>query len=260
MKKTRLPHATGTQALERALALLELIAQQPRTITSLARAQSMARPTVSRLVRALERHSYVMRTDDNQIKIGTRPLMLASGWWHQGGLPYLLQRHAERISKTFNETALACIRDRLESICIARAEPSCVFRLSVPIGHRSPLHAGAVHKVLLAYAPSFIMEEVLAKPLKRFTSTTICSPSALKLELKTIRAQGFARSQGETDQGACSIAFPVFGPGDEILASICIAGPYERMRDVGMGDIERRFIKMVADLASEIDGRAENAF
>jgi DNA-binding IclR family transcriptional regulator len=50
----------------------------------------------------------------------------------------------------------------------------------------------------------------------------------LRSELEEIRAAGFASSWGERQQGAASVAAPVFDAGGAPAAVISVCGPIER--------------------------------
>ena len=52
-----------------------------------------------------------------------------------------------------------------------------------------PLHCTATGKVLLAFSPPSLLEEVLARPLERRTPSTIVQPAALREEVRKVRGQ-----------------------------------------------------------------------
>lgn len=80
------------------------------------------------------------------------------------------------------------------------------------IGRRGPVHASAIGKVLLAFAPARTQEFVLGRPLHAFTKMTITSPTALRSELMQIRNRGFAVGYEEKRVGYFSVARPVREP------------------------------------------------
>ena len=82
---TSAPPAQGTQSLERALALLDAIAQEPTRAMGLAGRLDIPRPTVIRMLGVLERHRYVTRGPDDAYYLGTRPLELTEQWHGRSG-------------------------------------------------------------------------------------------------------------------------------------------------------------------------------
>ena len=65
--------------------------------------------------------------------------------------------------------------------------------------------------------------------MERRTHHTITSPAALRRQIETIAAQGYAETRGELEIGLDAIAAPVFGPGDAVVAAVGISGPSDRL-------------------------------
>jgi DNA-binding IclR family transcriptional regulator len=81
-----------------------------------------------------------------------------------------------------------------------------------------------VGKVLLAYAPSEVLGEVLRR-LDRITPYTITQPGLLQRQLTRIRADGYATTSEEMSLGACSVAVPVRQHGAGVVAAVGIVVP-----------------------------------
>jgi DNA-binding IclR family transcriptional regulator len=58
--------------------------------------------------------------------------------------------------------------------------------------------------------------------LKRVTPYTIIQPGRLRQELARVRKEGFAQTSEEMSLGACSVAVPVRGPSDSVVAALGI--------------------------------------
>jgi DNA-binding IclR family transcriptional regulator len=97
-------------------------------------------------------------------------------------------------------------------------------------GARLPLHASGVGKVLLAYGSKDLQQAVLDS-LDRYTDKTITNADALKKQLKNIKDQGFAHSEEELVAGARTLAAPIFGPGNKVVAALGIVTPVDN-RDI----------------------------
>ncbi len=89
-------------------------------------------------------------------------------------------------------------------------------------GGRLPLHATGVGKVLLAYAPRELLDEVLAAGLKRYTPHTIIAPGPLQRELAEVRRTGIGLSREEMTVGRLSVAAPVFDHTGAVAAALSI--------------------------------------
>jgi IclR family acetate operon transcriptional repressor len=122
------------------------------------------------------------------------------------------------------ETAVITRRIGLAAVCLQEAPSSQPLRVNVAPGSSMPLHRGALAKVLLAYAPPDILDEVLAQGS---TAMPDLRPDELKEDLAAIVDGGVARSEGEFISGTVTIAVPIIRE-DGIVAAIGVIGPEER--------------------------------
>jgi DNA-binding IclR family transcriptional regulator len=82
--------------------------------------------------------------------------------------------------------------------------------------------------VLLAHRPEPEREAFLARPLPRLTPHTIVEPAALRDELTTVRARGWAEAVDEREIGVASLAAPIRDVHGEVVAAISIGAPVAR--------------------------------
>ena len=73
--------------------------------------------------------------------------------------------------------------------------------------------------MLLAYAPREIVEACV-EHLQPVTRYTITERGRMLRELATVRRHGYARTVEEMGYGTCSLAVPVLGAGDEVVAAL----------------------------------------
>jgi IclR family KDG regulon transcriptional repressor len=140
-------------------------------------------------------------------------------------LPYM-----KSVAELARETVLLTAMKGFEVVCIERIEADHRVKLSLERGSSLPCHAGASSKIVLAYQDDAFIASMLKEiTLVRFTHSTITTPAALKKELRKIREQGFAFSDGEVDAGAVAISAPVLDPSAKVVAGLSVAGPRERM-------------------------------
>ena len=110
-------------------------------------------------------------------------------------------------------------------------------RGAVPVrsrrGGRLPLHATGVGKVLLAYAPDSLVQEVIEAGLERFTPHTIVAPGHLRRALAEVRRSGIAYGREELDLGLLSVASPVTDASGSVVAALSVVQRSRR------GDLRR---------------------
>jgi len=70
------------------------------------------------------------------------------------------------------ETAVIARRIGLTAVCLDEAPSHHPLRVTIEPGTSFPLHAGALSKVLLAYAPAEMLDEVIGTGLAPLTSAT----------------------------------------------------------------------------------------
>ena len=124
------------------------------------------------------------------------------------------------------ETAVIVRRIGSAAVCLHQVQSRHALRVALEVGGSLPLHAGALSKVLLAYAPAEILDEVLHQGLQPLTAATP-DETQLRADLEDILATGLARSDGEVISGSVSIAVPILRA-DGILAAMGVVAPHGR--------------------------------
>ncbi len=108
---------------------------------------------------------------------------------------------------------------------------------SVPVrsrrGGRLPLHATGVGKVLLAHAPAEVLSAVVDGGMRRYTPYTVVAPGHLRRALAEVRRTGVAYAREELTLGSLSVAAPVVGKDDAVVAALAV------VLDQGRGDLRR---------------------
>lgn len=133
-----------------------------------------------------------------------------------------LIRHADPVLRMLvaeaGETAVIARRVGLTTVCLHEVQSGHALRVTCEPGSATPLVAGAIARVLLAYAPAEIQDEVLAEA---------SHAAALRRDLATVVEDGIARSEGELFSGTVDMAVPILRD-DGIVAAIGLIAPTER--------------------------------
>jgi DNA-binding IclR family transcriptional regulator len=173
--------------------------------------------TVYRYLRTLAEFGFVERTEGG-FRLGPRMHLTGGATVSSEELI----RHADPVLRMLvaesGETAVIARRVGLSAVCLHEVQSSHALRVTCEPGTSTPLVAGALAKVLLAYAPVEIQEEVLAEA---------AGAASLRRDLATVLAEGVARSEGELNSGTVTIAVPILRD-DGIVAAIALIAPAER--------------------------------
>lgn len=115
----------------------------------------------------------------------------------------------------------------LDVLCLEMIESPQSLRCSFSKGRSQPLIRGASAKALLAFLPEPVRDEVL----DRLIGGRKPEQAILLGELDTIRARGFAQSEGEVDAGVWGVSAPIFSPGGRLEGGISLMVPSMRVGD-----------------------------
>ena len=69
-----------------------------------------------------------------------------------------------------------------------------------------------------------------------YTPSTLVDPARLRLRLNEVRTSGFHISRADVDEAGFSIAAPVFGHDDTVVAALSIAGALNRLTEDAQKD------------------------
>jgi DNA-binding IclR family transcriptional regulator len=184
--------------------------------------------TVYRYLRTLTDFGFVDR-HGGQYRLGPR-LLIGTG---ANVSSERLIRHADAALRMLvdetGETAVVVRRIGLSSICLHQIESDEALRVTLEPGEMAPLYAGAPGRVLLAFAPPEVLDEILSQDLLRLTAATP-TETELRERLGSIVMTGMATSVGELIPGSVAMAVPIFRE-DGIVGAIALLGPEFRCDD-----------------------------
>jgi DNA-binding IclR family transcriptional regulator len=147
----------------------------------------------------------------------------------------LIRPILERLMEQTGESIFLTVLDRDVAVTLDVVEPDNKVKFSVSAGSRAPLYVGASYRSILAYLPDDFIESVIDSNLVKYTKTTMTDPEELRAELKMIKEQGWAKSQGEYTTDVIAIAVPLFDRG-EVIGSVTVSGPIYRMTEEKIHD------------------------
>ncbi|MDO9378007.1 MAG: IclR family transcriptional regulator [Nocardioidaceae bacterium] len=247
--------ATGTQSLDRALALLRLVvgADEARTYTDLVHESDLARSTTSRLLNALERGGLLERDRAGAYRGGPLFAEYAERFDRVGGLVALAHPFLEDVADETGETVNLAVPRHDAVQHVAQIDSRFVVGAANWMSIEVPGHCSALGKVLYAWGALRVPRGHLERP----TEHTVPTRAALERELEKIRQKGFSETQGELEVGLDAIAAPVRGPQGYVIGAIGVSGPTFRI-----GDKKRDIAEMLVrqcDLLTRVIARRARA-
>lgn len=196
-------------------------------MTQISEKVNLYKSTVHRILAALEAKGFVRQEPvTGRYHLGVKALELASIYLTSGDVPAVAYPEMLALRDRAQETVSLYIRDGGERVRVQRAEGHLTVRRVVGLGERLPLYLGASGKVLLAWlSPA----ELLAL-LDQIAPPGFDRP-VLEASLAQARERGWAMSIEEREEGAASVAAPVFDRSGRCVAALAISGPVSRIAE-----------------------------
>lgn len=206
------------------------------TVTELAQAVGMTRPTAFRLLLSLEQTGFVDRVD-NRYTLGWEMARLGRLADPYTGAVARVQPILDEYAVRLNETvSLAMVRDKLAYDVIAEASGSRYLNVTMYVGETYPVHASATGKLMLAEMSDEEVAQSLPKKLEAFTPHTITKREALIQELHKIRDQGYSVMDNELEEGLFVVAVPVRDVASALVGIVSVNGPEQRLKSERLPD------------------------
>lgn len=223
----------GIQSIERAVAILEAVANDPDGITlaEVSAQLGLHNSTVFHLIKTLATLGIVEQLPGTkQYRVGSRLFMLAAGAMNENAMLTQATPILEALSRKTGEAAHLAVRSRHEIVVIARTAATGLLQLSGYTGAMRPAHCTAIGKVLMSEVPVEMLDSLLDHiDFRQFTEHTITDRLTFKKELATIREKGVAYDDCEFDEDVKCIAVPVRDFAGRCPGAIGISGPVWHM-------------------------------
>ena len=221
------------QSVDHAIDLLDAMARLGRAVgvSDLARMTGLSKASVFHLLATLEARRFVMRDPGTPLyRLSWALYELGSNVVRDLDLSRIARPYLDRLAVQTSESVLLGILDDDSVLYLDRGESPMGLRMRANAGRRSPLHATASGKVLLANAgDDALLERTLAGPLAQLTTTTITDPAVLRSELAAIVARGYATCWQEREVGLCSLAVALRDYTGAVIGCLTVAGPATRL-------------------------------
>jgi len=247
-------YAKTAMTVEKALGLLDYFDELNSEwgLSALARRASLSKATTYRFLSSLEKVNFVeLDPLTKKYRLGFKLLDLGHRVTERLKLREVALPYMERLRDKTQETVHLTAEVNEEGIYFEKVESFSSVRLSTRIGARSPLHAGASFKVLMAYLPADRIDKLIRKGLPKITKNTVTDEDMLRKELQNIRQRGYAASQGELYHGFGAVAAPIRDAEGRVVVGVSVIAPAARLTQERIKEIA----PLVKETAREISLR-----
>ena len=221
--RTERPERPGP-VLDRALQIIGAFTPDRRalTLSDLARHAGLPVSTVHRMATRLVAWGALERDQAGRYTIGLRLWEIGSLAPRGLGLRERALPYLEDLSQVTRENVQLAVREGIELVFVERIAGSRAVPVLTRVGGRFALTATGVGLVLLAHAPAEVQEEVLARPITRYTALTMTDPHRIRAALAEARARGYAVSDRQVTMDALSVAVPIHDTQGEVIAALSL--------------------------------------
>ncbi|HWR16147.1 MAG TPA: IclR family transcriptional regulator [Terriglobales bacterium] len=251
---TRSEKETPATAVERALGILEAVAQRSGGMSNadISRRLEIPKSSASYILRALEKNGYVRRGEDGRYHLGLKVLNLS--------------RHA-LAGIDVREIALPVMRDLMhrsqltvhlaildgdEAVYIEKVDSPGFIKMDTWVGKRMEIHTTGVGKALIAYEPEEKVHRIAQeRGLRKVTPKSITAVQRFMKELEHVREVGYGIDDEENSLGVRCLGAPIFGEGDRVEAAIGVSATVNQVPREAVP----RYSEMVKEAARKISAQ-----
>lgn len=207
---------SGVGVLDKAVVVLQAVAESPATLADLQARTVLPRATVHRLAAALEHHGFLRRDESGRYELGLGLVSLGQAATERYPLVEIARDALGDLSSQTGESVQLFVREGTQRRCVVSLESPHGLRWIVPQGSLLPLDVGSAGRVLSGETTKF----------------------------------GWVQSVGEREAGVASVSAPVSAIDGSTVAAVSVSGPIERLtRHPG-----KRFGAAVVEAAARISG------
>jgi DNA-binding IclR family transcriptional regulator len=247
----------GPGPLSRAMSLLRLLASAGKhgmSLTDVARQAGMPHGTAHRLLRQLASERLAFQIEESR-RYALGPMCYELG---VAAYPYDLRPLSrpllEQLATAADDSAFLSLRSSDESVCIdLQPGPSPIRVVTLEVGTRRPLGAGAGGLAILAALPHDERTEVLGRIAPALETDWGISRAALDASIDHADAEGYTLIRNRVHAGISAIGYPIRNPLGRPMAAVSIAALNSRLTDLHIpavvGHLKQAALRLEKELA-----------
>lgn len=242
------------EALARGLDVIRAFGRTYRTmsLSELAQATDLARPTVRRILLTLTELGYV-RGNGGTFELTPRVLELGMAYISSSELWTVTRPRLEELVSLTNESCSIAQLDGSDIVYVSRVAVPKLVTLSVTIGTHFPALPTSLGKVLLASLDRDELERTLALPSRSgLTPSWNPHPDEIERMLREVRAQGWALTDQQLAPAIRSVAAPIRNGDGRVVAAVNVnAHAAETSVETLIDDFLPTLLRIAGDISSD---------
>ena len=218
--------AEFVEALAKGIGILESFdaAHPDMTLSEIARRVGLSPAAARRSLLTLESLGYIGRKD-KRFFVRPKLMALASTFYDATGIDDILHEDVQGVVEAFGDASSVGTLEGENVIYIAHCSVQRARRAAAAPGARYPAYATSMGRVLLAALPDDRLDTYIATcRLEALTSKTCTDRKALRGDLMTVRAEGYATTVDQLDYGITALAVPIRDADGRTVAALNTSG------------------------------------
>lgn len=227
------PRENSDGPLDRAFAILDVVASQLKAVTAaeIAKSLDLPLPTAHRLISNLESRGLLQRAaGTKRFVVGNDLVMLAGKTI--GSAFRTARRHAvlQNVAAEIGEQCEIGIVRNNAIVYVDSVRAKASQGLQFDPGHSAPIYCTSSGKIYLSTLPARQREKLVRTlQMEQHTDRTITDPDTLLAVLDETRREGWARTNEEFVKGVVGCAVPILSPGGTLIACLGVSVPAARV-------------------------------
>jgi DNA-binding IclR family transcriptional regulator len=219
------------QSIERAAAVLRLLADGPLALVDLSNSLGLAKGTVHGILRTLQHVGFVEQDNDTgHYRLGAALLQLGSRYLDLNELRSRAINWADALAARSGEAVRIGSHLDGEVLVVHHVFRPDDSAQTIEVGTLLPLHASALGKAIAAFDAG-AAAAVRRRALAPYTRSTLVGGPELARALAAVRTTGWAAEVEEMTPGQAGIAAPIRDEAGLVVGSLGISGAVERLCD-----------------------------
>lgn len=249
------------QSLERGMQALFFLSKRKNAgVTEVAEALGVNKSTAFRILETLISFNVVAQDKVTaKYKLGPGILRLSDQLVKNLNIISTAKPLMTHLVEETGESSHLCMLSNDSAVVIEQIMTDSRLSVNAKVGNSEPIYCSSVGKCLLAYCEEEKRESILSRiSFTPYTKNTITSAEELRKELKEVVARGYATDEGEMSEDVMCIAAPVFSHTGEVLYSVGLSGPKNRIRSKKLDTVARQIIAAANKISQQLGYEPES--
>jgi DNA-binding IclR family transcriptional regulator len=221
------------QSVDRVVGVLMCLADgEPELgVTEIATSLDLPKSAVHRVLESLVGTGMISKERERgKYRLGPRAIELSVAAFGTVDFQSMARPVMEALRDEVGETVTLSMRQNRQRVYVAQVESREDVRMTVDIGRRAPLYAGASGRaILMTFTPAELDEYFEHIDLTPLTQNTVQDEQRLREVLEEDAERGYTISLGERDAYAAAVAAPIISRAGHAFGCVSICGPAPRL-------------------------------